>query len=612
MIAEMSKVYVAARSAESDKLLSALGRLGVVHLAPVDPQKAVAEQRTVSAIDRLDRAIQWLSFLTPEGSVPETDPLDAAGEVLRIQHENAERHSRLNQLYRQLQQLAVWGDVRLEQFRRLREAGLDIRFCTIDPDLLGQIEADCVQPLGPSGKGQVLVATVSRSGEPKLPEEASPLELPAQDRPSIRAEAAEIDRAMKDDAQRLRQLAHLIEPMRKTRHRLLQQAEYSRADGGALKSGHIVAVQGWAPAEQVDELTDKLAEEGLAAAVQTVAPSEDEKPPTLIRYPWWSRPMKGLFDLLGTLPGYREYDLSPFFMIALPVFAAMLIGDAGYGLLFIALPLIFYRRAAAAAGTAKTQLLIVIGLATLAWGLLSGVIFGLTPQDLTDAGGVLAPVGRAMRVLQVVHGSRDEQLRLIMQLSFFLGTVHLSVARLRQGLAFAPNLRALSHVGWALFLWGVLGLIWFLFFDSLKTPPEPIHPAVPYLLGVGGAMAILFAHPSRNPLKMLGMGIASFPLSAMSTFSDTVSYLRLMAVGFASVIIAQTFNDLAAQLAGTATWLAGAVILVLGHGLNIALCLIALLAHGVRLNMLEFSTNAGVSWTGYPYKPFRLQPSKES
>lgn len=142
-----------------------------------------------------------------------------------------------------------------------------------------------------------------------------------------------------------------------------------------------------------------------------------------------------------------------------------------------------------------------------------------------------------------------------MKLSFLLGTIHLSVAQLRQALRYLPAPKFLSHVGWAAFLWGMLGLVWFLFFGSQRQPPEPISPAAIWLLLVGGAMAILFAYPSRNPAKMIGFGLASFPLAAVGTFSDTISYIRLMAVGMASTVIGQTFNGLGAQAAGTATWI---------------------------------------------------------
>jgi len=121
-----------------------------------------------------------------------------------------------------------------------------------------------------------------------------------------------------------------------------------------------------------------------------------------------------------------------------------------------------------------------------------------------------------------------------------------------------------------------------------------------YLLLAGGALAILFASPSRNIPKMVGLGMAKFPLAAIGTFSDIMSYVRLMAVGLASSVLAGSFNELATT--------AGAVlmvpILIFGHGLSIGLCMIALFAHGVRLNVLEFSNNFGMEWAGYPYSPF--------
>jgi V/A-type H+-transporting ATPase subunit I len=175
----------------------------------------------------------------------------------------------------------------------------------------------------------------------------------------------------------------------------------------------------------------------------------------------------------------------------------------------------------------------------------------------------------------------------------------------------APSLRAIARIGWAIFLWGIFGIIWYLFFGSQQTPKSPPHWTAPWLLFVGTALAILFANPSRNPLKAIGVGLASFPLTALGTFSDSISYIRLMGVGLASTIIAQTFNSLAAQVAGAAGWFVAAPVALLGHALNIAMCMIAVLAHGVRLNMLEFSNNAGVQWAGHAYTPFAKAEKKE-
>jgi len=92
-----------------------------------------------------------------------------------------------------------------------------------------------------------------------------------------------------------------------------------------------------------------------------------------------------------------------------------------------------------------------------------------------------------------------------------------------------------------------------------------------------------------------------------------MSYVRLMAVGLASYYIAMAFNTLAGILADSITWysVAPEVVLLFGHALNIGLAAIAIFAHGVRLNMLEFSSNAGVQWAGFAYAPFATAKDHE-
>jgi V/A-type H+-transporting ATPase subunit I len=130
----------------------------------------------------------------------------------------------------------------------------------------------------------------------------------------------------------------------------------------------------------------------------------------------------------------------------------------------------------------------------------------------------------------------------------------------------------------------------------------------PHFLVVGAALAILFAEPSRNIGKMLLSGLAGFPLSMLSAFSDVISYVRLMAVGLASSVLGASFNSMAMELD---SWALAALILVFGHSLNLGLAMIAMFAHGVRLNMLEFSNNLGMQWTGYQYNPFSQRTTQE-
>jgi V/A-type H+-transporting ATPase subunit I len=78
-------------------------------------------------------------------------------------------------------------------------------------------------------------------------------------------------------------------------------------------------------------------------------------------------------------------------------------------------------------------------------------------------------------------------------------------------------------------------------------------------------------------------------------------------VATASVKLAETFNGMAIGL--TLPWFIKIpvvlAILLLGHGLNLAMSALSILVHAVRLNTLEFSNHKGISWSGFAYKPLR-------
>ena len=604
----MDKVYIAARTDDSGGLLDKLAELGIIHISPVDSSRAVADEKTVSDADQVQVAIGLLSKLTPAGRPEEISVSQAAAEVLRIQRASAEFANRLAALHLEYEQLAVWGDVRLEEFEQLSRAGINVMFFSVPAETLGEVQAECVEVLADLPGKRLLVAVIDRDGNENLPAQAEPIELPKHDRPSLKAEAAEIDRISKKNNQRLCELANFVGSMEQELVKLQRQAEFSLAANSALTGQDLFAIQGWVPADKTGKLAAELEKAGIHAGVYATEPLPDEEPPTLISYPGWAKPIKGLFDILGTYPGYKELDMSPFFMVALPLFAAMLIGDAGYGLIFMLVPIFMYKKMVAGAGKAKTHLLMVIGASTLVWGVISANYFGITP-DSFDATGAGAGVRKIMIALAPLWDADSNVAReTLIKISLMLGCIHLTFAHLRQAVAFAPNVRALAEIGWCLFLWAMLGVIWVLFFGPDAGSPARLRLIYSGLI-IGFILFVLFTKPDRNPAKMIGVGLASSLLPMLGTFSDTMSYIRLMAVGMASYYIAMAFNAIGGIVAGSATWVAGGPIVVFGHALNMALCVIAIFAHGVRLNMLEFSNNAGLQWLGYAYWPFGKKES---
>jgi V/A-type H+-transporting ATPase subunit I len=89
-------------------------------------------------------------------------------------------------------------------------------------------------------------------------------------------------------------------------------------------------------------------------------------------------------------------------------------------------------------------------------------------------------------------------------------------------------------------------------------------------------------------------------------FGDILSYMRLFALGLASASLALTFNQLAEQVYSSASGLGlllSLLILIFGHTLNLMLCLMSGVVHGLRLNFIEFY-NWSVSDEGYAFKAF--------
>ncbi len=616
MIVAMQKIYVVVPRDQKDRLLTGLRELGAVHLVPVDPQHAQADEATVTALNRLGRAEQVLSGVSPAGQAPELSPLEAADAAMEAWGQLSSLDSRLTALAREAEALELWGDVRLEQFRQLQADGVDVRVYDLPADRVDAVQGQAVWTVGESGRDQVRVAVATYVGqEPRVPEEAEPVEWPRRDRPTVRAEAQRVQAAIDQQRQILAALAHRRADIRAEHQRAQRRAEWMVAERGGVFGEDLFGVQGWLPKPEVDALREGLAGRELTFAVELLEPASEELPPTLIRYPAWARPIKGLFDILGTVPGYREGDVSGFFMIALPIFAAMLIGDAGYGLLFTLVPLLFYRKLRASLGAAGTHLVMVFGVVTVVWGMMTGIYFGVSPSEAAQYGGyesveamvatgegTWASLGQAMVAVAPLYRTDGEAARdIVMMISFVLGAMHLISAQLRQAVALAPHPLFVANVGWAGFLAGMLGVVWMLFFPDRIWMPTPVMAG---LLIVGGLLVVLFSFPGLSAPKRVGLGVLANLLPMIGTFSDMMSYIRLMAVGMASFYIAFAFNLLSGQLAEAASWLVGGPVLVLGHGLNIALVMIAIFAHGVRLNMLEFSNNAGVQWSGYAYAPF--------
>ncbi|HPN56344.1 MAG TPA: hypothetical protein PLD92_05825, partial [Candidatus Omnitrophota bacterium] len=302
--------------------------------------------------------------------------------------------------------------------------------------------------------------------------------------------------------------------------------------------------------------------------------------PTQLRYTSWLKMIKPLFAMTQIVPGYREVDISPFFLVFFSVFVGILIGDAGYGAVTLLGLIIFYfrmKKANRLTPGIKTsvQLGYLLSGCVILWGVLSGTYFG---QGWLD--------GTVKPLVPWVNNERNFQL-----LCFLIGAVHLTIAHAWRLLQRLPSLTAVVEAGWILIVWAMF------FIARMLILAYPLPAVAKFLLGTGIFLVLFFTKPQRNLIKAGLAGLGNLALNIVNSFTDVVSYIRLYAVGLASVAVADAAN--AMPFIG----------MVLLHVINFNLALLALMVHGVRLNTLEFSGHLGLEWAGFAYEPFQKTKS---
>ncbi len=408
-----------------------------------------------------------------------------------------------------------------------------------------------------------------------------PVDLPfprvhVGDRPLARLEErlAEIEVEIDDIAAERASLTRWSDLFDAHVDRLLDGAARDHAAVAVGARGMVRLLAGWVPAARAGALREWAQDNGVALLLRPPAPMEE--PPTLLANPELAAPGAMLVRFFTT-PAYRAWDPSAVVMGAFTLFFAMILGDALYGAILCCALTLGWRAMGRRPAMRRLRLLAaLLALGTTVWGVLTGSYAGLPPPF---------PV---LEALQFVPAG-DHQLLLMISLG--TGFVHLILANLLAAWHDRRSATALARIGWAM-IFGAAALWRFV-------------PMAAYGLGGAGLfLVLLFTSERRHFGARLGEGVMALP-KLVSVMGDTLSYLRLFALGLATASLAVAFNDLAASVArvpGTGVVL-GALVLLFGHGINLLLGVAGGVIHGLRLNYIEF-----FGWSlwgdGRPFLPF--------
>lgn len=441
----------------------------------------------------------------------------------------------------------------------------------------------------------------------------------------IRNKLRDIDHELKDYAKYSRLLHHLLLEKLNKYHLYTAEAYVQETMGGSL-----FAVEGWVPVNKIDQVYELLGNSLVFAEEIAIEPKDAI--PTYLENEGFHHLGEDLINIYDT-PSSTDKDPSMWVLGSFILFFAFIIGDAGYGLLYLALALFLRYKFPDLKGVGKRVLDIftLLSIGCIVWGIITTSFFGIevapnnpirkvsfvhwlvekkaayhyahkdaTYQEWVKKYPELANVKDPTQLVAYEHEHKHPIMvrltdNIFFELAIFIGVIHVifSLARYMQ--------RNWHAAGWIAFLIGA-----YLYF--------PFYLKTPSLLNYVGGVDLVKGGEFGLHLMIGGIIIACvlaifrhgvtgiFELATViQLFADILSYLRLYALGLAGAIVSATIND----IAGAAPLIVGILLILLAHFVNIILCTMSGVIHGLRLNFIEwyhYSFEGG----GKEFRPLKL------
>lgn len=602
MIERMKQICVVAAGSRKDELLTELRNLNLLHIA----ERVPADTALTDSFARLLKTMNELAEYSPKKQKPAEilgDPefkvLD--GKVTAALSEKSEFTGKKSTALMEIERVQKWGDFDPEELRRFRKDGIRIRFYQIGKkefeEFLTHDEIDFIK-LGSVDK----LATVAVLGDTEMPVQATEFLLPARSLSELRQAVTDYDRKINECTECLTESSKYVGSYKAQLVKLQNEIEYSSAQRTASDGEGLTWISGYLPKADFDTFKKAAAKNSWAYLAEDVV-EDDGEVPTKVRYTKLTGLMKPVFDILGTVPGYNEYDISLWFLMFFTLFFAMIVGDAAYGVLFLIGAIVLNVKTKKLSDA--NLLLYVLSIATIAWGSVTGTWFGLE-------GAMKIPLLKSLVIPQIANYPEYFNVTTtaaqnnVMKFCFSIGIVQLALAcimNIRKKLMM-HDLSWVADLGWLMSLCSLYVLVLYLVIGQNAN-----LGIVAVIVVVCFFVVICFG--GQGPDKTFAEGLKAGLGGAFTTFLDTISafgnvmsYIRLFAVGMSSLAIAQSFNNMASGFTGVLVF-AAALIMIFGHVLNIVMAFLSVAVHGVRLNLLEFSGQLGMEWSGIEYDPFR-------
>ncbi len=375
-----------------------------------------------------------------------------------------------------------------------------------------------------------------------------------------------------------REMSYLAKEYRKTfeiwKNNLEEEAEKAEAPLKFAESRAAVFIEGWVPMKESEKIINAVKKiTGNKAFVKIEEVKRKEEAPVKLSHPKPVGSFKSLLEMYS-LPRYGEIDPTLFMFITFPIYFGFMLGDIGYGIVILAIALLMRKKVPGLKDF--SNILLLASASSIFFGFLYGEFFGAEKLF-----GVALP-----HVISRLHSINE-----LLIASVIFGLIHINTGLvlgfINEYMAHGIKAAVFEKGSWLVVELG--GLLFFFYWKGMLN----IDPVIPGTVFIIGTLMLMKGEGF--------IGVVELP----TLLSHILSYSRLMGVGVASASLAMIINELSGNLLakGIIFLPVVAIMLMIGHTVNIILGLLECSLHSLRLNWVEFFTKF-YKGGGIPYTPF--------
>lgn len=605
MIVKMSKYAFLVYHKEYEDFLLQLRDLGVVHIKGnhsmddnEEAQSLLQQRKRVDDTLKILKAINTEkentqlaigSKISPEEGFRIIDSVDGL-----LQQKN-DLQNKLLSVEKDIDYLdTVWGDFSYSLLKKIKESGYSVRFysCPIAEykpeweELYNIVHINTIQ----SVVHFILIGPTNQVVE--IPIEQT--KLPSYDFRTLTAEHNRLISELNGTNEALQKIASeqynsLVEVDKELQD--MFNFKHALTQTSVEVDDKLMLLEGWVPTSKSTELEAAMDQKGYF--FRRLEIEDTDQIPIILRNNRFAKLFEPICRMFS-LPNYREFDPTPLFAPFFMLFFGMCFADAGYGLLMFTVCTVLKGKVDQDIKPILS-LFQYLGISAFVVGSLSGSLFGIELIKLPQFASI-----------KEYFLTSDN----MMTISLVIGLLHVLFGKVVAALKKASQ-RGIKY-GIAPFAWVFVILSGVLIYGLPALDIQLSDSIKNILMGIAGVsllVAMLYNTPGKNVFLNVGSGLWNMYNIVSGLLGDTLSYIRLFALGLTGAILGGVFNSLAMQMTADMSLIPKiilmAFILLFGHSLNFGLCTISSLVHPLRLVFVEYFKNSEFEGGGKPYEPFK-------